>query len=367
MENEANYNIANNKFVRHSALMSAYLSRDFEKFCQLIDEGHNIHCIDTFGMPLINSVIENIDNIKNNKDFFNKLLSSGVLSKNHSNKFDPLTFSIIRQDDIYYMKKILESGANVNIIGKSIEDSDIFSYGPPIFETLCKFDADKINLLLEYNPDLELCNADGQPILSFLFDICMHKDNFLCDFISILVKNGASLEDSDNTGDRPIHYWAKRIGDVKVLDFFIKNNVDFNVRNYFGETPLLLCIRNNHMDAAIALIKNGANLNVQNSEGQTAFMLAANCHELDLLNLMESKCDISKLDNDGENFAHYLVRYLLRSNYDNVDGSAKILQKHRKFFSLKNHFGDSALDILKWGNAKKHSLFINFNEQENML
>ena len=132
----------------NNPLFEAYEERNYDKFCELIDGGENINCINPCGELLISEVVSNFSGKKNNRRFFDKLIESNVLFLKSDNDFDILTASISFQNDIYYMKKILEKGISVNTFGK-VKDSinNIISYGPPIFEVFDKKDVKKIKLL----------------------------------------------------------------------------------------------------------------------------------------------------------------------------------------------------------------------------
>ena len=363
-------NIKTSKYRRHIdapyALVMAYQRGNFEKFSKLIDSGANINCVDVLGYPLISCVIDNFDKIKNNRKFFDKLLSAGVSLDGNEKVFNMLLSSIIRQNDIYYMEKILEMGGNVNGTYFFSDDGHITYYGPPIFEAMCKFDLSKIELLLKYNPHLELCNSDGQPVLSALFEISMNNNDFLKKCLAILIENQAPVDDFDNCGNRTINYWAKYSGDLEALKLLIKCNVDINVRDSYGYTPLMRCIKNNDIESSVVLIKNGANLNIKNFDGKTAVQLAADLHKFDILNFIESKYDIYRLDDSGKNIGHHILNSSLW-NYDgrNIDDCAKFLKDHPDLFSSKNKDDANIIKALKNNSVKRYLRDLNSTSKEN--
>ena len=354
--------------IRHGDLMLAYLASDFKKFCKLIDEGADINCPDVFGDPLIDAVIQNFDKIPDNKKFFDKLLSSGASLKGGHYGYDALTLSILRQDDIYYMKKILDAGANINIKGYAIDNDHVVRYGPPIFESLIKFNSSKIKLLLEYNPDLTLCNIEGNTILISLFEVFKYRNDILSECLPFFIEKGAPLEDSNDCGSRLIHYWANYSGDPDILKLLIKNKIDINIRDFAGFTPLMTCIKRFKTAGTLALIENGANLDIKNFDGQTAAMIAANFHSFDILNLIKSKCNIYTLDNAGKNIGYYVFNSPLW-NHDgcDIEGSAKFFNNNPKLFSSKNKDNLDLIKALKNYDEKKFLRFMNLTRKQNHL
>lgn len=59
-----------------------------------------------------------------------------------------------------------------------------------------------------------------------------------------------------------------------VLKVLLEHGADVNVRNKFGETPLLRSLQYGHEPLARLLIEHGADVNATTEEGETALMVA---------------------------------------------------------------------------------------------
>jgi ankyrin repeat protein len=67
---------------------------------------------------------------------------------------------------------------------------------------------------------------------------------------------------------------AARRGDVEALQQLIRAGVDFNARDRYGQTALMLAAHHGHVRAAMLLVECGADLNVTAKYNLSALMLA---------------------------------------------------------------------------------------------
>ena len=79
-------------------------------------------------------------------------------------------------------------------------------------------------------------------------------------------------------------------------------NIDLNVLNYDGETPLYLAVKNGYSLCATALIECGANLDCPEKRGISPLARALSEDKLDIVRLLVlSGCDLSILNPGYEN------------------------------------------------------------------
>lgn len=107
------------------------------------------------------------------------------------------------------------------------------------------------------------------------------------ELLQTLVNAGAHVHNETTSESRmcPIH-WAASEGKVSSLNFLIDQNVDINVRDSNGCTPLIIATQHNMIPAIIFLIKKGANFDIQDSNGDTALHWAAYKGYLDGVGLL---------------------------------------------------------------------------------
>ena len=377
--------------MQESLLFDALSDGDFKKFCLLIEFGENINCVSVEGKTLISCIVENKFELKNNRKFFDKLMSLNVSLQNSKNKCDILTTAIKYQPDIYYMDQLLKKGINVNstfyleyVDGQDHDDifieDDFVIYGPPIFEAISCFDSKKIDLLLEYKPDLEMCNSNNTPLLSFLMFECYYKPNIIDHFFPILIKKGASITETDLDGKQPIHCWAAYNGNIKNFNLLIKNKININAKDKHGNTPLMDAALNDIYKSASILIKNNADLNLQNKDGRTAIMNTMAFYtdsrmgtrqdvDINMINLfLKPEYNLLLCDNNLENIAHYLAR-CPKEIWDDktIKKYSKLFIKHPKLISQKNIDGNTPMDILKNKSVRIYSKFTKLIEKDKTI
>jgi len=147
-----------------------------------------------------------------------------------------------------------------------------------------------LRLLLEYGADVNLTDKNGKTILHLLTEI-KHQDDVFYSFSKLLVENfGADLSISDNYGQTPLHIFAKmsngsQYGD-EIVKMNIKNGVDINGTDQFGNTPLMNAVKHKNETIAMALINSGANINIKNKNGVTAFDFVSQQHLTAMGNLV---------------------------------------------------------------------------------
>ena len=354
----------NNLEIMENPLFHAYRNEMYNQFCKLLNDGKNINCINKEGETLISEIIKNEGNITNNKKYFNKLLSCGVSLERHGVGYDVVNLSIIKQDDIYYMKKLLENGACVNSFGMHINyDRRHPYYGPPIFESFWREDLRKINLLLKHNPQLNLSNCTATPILNYLFkygtsSMGIHNTKKI---IPILIEKGATVDERDYSGKEPIHYWAesqiyKNSFMDKILNLLLKNNANINSRNERGNTPVMLSAKIGRVSSVLSLISHGANLDIQNAKGKTAAMMIDPKNSYKILEILENNnANFSLCDKLKKNVTHYIAKKITgKKSIKNHKKYIEFIKRHEKLAMQKNLDGETAMDIIKRDKNKNH-------------
>ena len=360
-----NFYNKNNCEKMENPLFQAYRNNMFDKFCCLIKNGENINCINQNGVSLISEVIINKEKFENNKKYFDKLLKEKVFLGKQKLGYDALNLSIKNKKDSYYIIKLIEYGASVNSFGaRKRNNRPSLQYGPPIFELINLGDYEKIKLLLEYNPNLDISNHEGEPILNYLFkyiDAFVHEYEWE-KFIEIFIKNNAPIDERDNQGNEPIHYWAKKMFNentaIKTLNLLLEKNANINSRDKYGNTPLIIASIFGITENVTSLIENSANLDIQNSDGNTAAMVSTSKRNgPKILNILEkNNANLSITNTQKNNVTHLLAKKIISSSSD-IKRFTGIRQqdkypyieflKRRTDLSMqKNIDGETAMDII---------------------
>ncbi len=198
----------------------------------------------------------------------------------------PLCWATIR-NDVECAKVLLSFGADPNITDESGQTSLFFVQTPEMCETL-----------LQAGVDVHVRNS-GQK--SALHQFC----------------RGIVRRDTDN------NY-------VDVIDMLIKADIDVNVCDENGETPLMNAIHAGLLGYARRLIENGADVNAANYGwgNDNAIQFAVRWDQPDIIPLLlEKGADYTALNYAGRNIAHFAcqsgsaktIAVLAASNLNKLD------------------------------------------------
>lgn len=81
-------------------------------------------------------------------------------------------------------------------------------------------------------------------------------------------------------------FLASQIGDVSMLERFIKQGADINMVDTVNSNALMIAVLNNQVESAKILIQNGININHVNKYDATAFWYAMNEKNKKMLQLL---------------------------------------------------------------------------------
>lgn len=119
-----------------------------------------------------------------------------------------------------------------------------------------------------------------------------------------------SLANSNKKNKINLHNEIRK-GNYEKFSEIIKGNIDLNIKNARGETPLQYAISSTLYDFAEALIKSGADIRISDDDGFEAIHLAAKSGVKNLVSILLSKgVPINALTKDHLwSPLHYAVRY----------------------------------------------------------
>jgi len=142
--------------------------------------------------------------------------------------------------------------------------------------------------------------------------------------ININVQNG--------DGDTPLHL-AVRKNHLEIIHFLIKKGADLNLANNIGKSPLHLAAGLGSLELTKILIGAGATLDIRDLSGQSPFHLATwGQHFKTIAYLIEKGCDINAQDSNGKTSLHWAA---LRGN----DEITNFLISNKAMLDIKDHSG----------------------------
>ncbi len=129
--------------------------------------------------------------------------------------------------------------------------------------------------------------------------------------IQTLLKHGASANAKvSNSSLDPLLILVVQKNNVELVKLLCKHGADPNIRNKNNDTPLHTACRNRNIEVAIELVKNkNIDINLVNDEGETPLMLAlmASPPDIPLVQafLDHPKIDLNVQDEEGYTALHY--------------------------------------------------------------
>eukprot|EP00929_Paragymnodinium_shiwhaense_P063737 TRINITY_DN31872_c0_g1_i1.p1 TRINITY_DN31872_c0_g1~~TRINITY_DN31872_c0_g1_i1.p1 ORF type:complete len:209 (+),score=32.12 TRINITY_DN31872_c0_g1_i1:79-627(+) len=114
------------------------------------------------------------------------------------------------------------------------------------------------------------------------------------------VAMNAGQEDNQQGGVTQLMSKAHE-GDATAVRQLIKSGHDVNAQDAYGWTALRYAVRNNHCNAALALLEGGADPNIASTSGRTPLMSAAGNDLLQMVELLinDGNADIMQHDDRG--------------------------------------------------------------------
>lgn len=130
---------------------------------------------------------------------------------------------------------------------------------------------------------------------------------------------------------------------VKIVRYLITNQADINVRNYYGESPLLCAVKVNNIQIVSFLLNQNADMTIRNNKGQNVLSYSVLYSDLAMTTLLyNNQGDINNIDNDGNTLLHLIVQS--QNKNDKKDMLLFCLERGVNI-DLKNNKGKTALEL----------------------
>lgn len=238
-------------------------------------------------------------------------------------------FQAVRIGDVDTMRKILDSGFDVNTLSEDRETA--------LHVSCQKNDLKTISFLLKNKASIESRDSIGS---TPLMKTC---EKGFKDAASLLLENGAKINAVDNSGDNAFNYICMGTGDVETAKILMKFKSNINVSNRYGMNSLMHSSWRKNFELTEFLLKKGLNPNQKDGTDKTPITYASdmigNLQTVQLL--IRNNADVQAEDNYGWSVWTYackrgdpeICEYLVE--YFNESGLSDFLKK-------KDIFGSNA-------------------------
>jgi ankyrin repeat protein len=159
---------------------------------------------------------------------------------------------------------LIENGADVNVKNKD-------GNTPSHMTTT----SDIVKLLIEKGADINVKNKDGDTPLSTHIKNYLYHKNRISKLRADIRKTSGRIRVTYRTRLKESEFFAPQY--AKMVEFFIENGADINIKNKDGDTPLLTYIKifPDKKNTTKLLIKKGADLNIVDQKKRTALHIAS--------------------------------------------------------------------------------------------
>ena len=183
----------------------------------------------------------------------------------------PITLACSAQN-LTLIQRIIELGANVDIQTKE-------GTTPLIILTKNR-NLKIVELMLESKQaDINFCDKDGRNVLHWAVNNNQDNADATNELENLLLSNGVDMNKTDKRNRTPLHYAFVKIGRAftssqidpieTVSNILSRENAKVNVKDQWGYTPLHYAAQRGSTISALYLIKNGAEINSQNNDENT--------------------------------------------------------------------------------------------------
>lgn len=174
--------------------------------------------------------------------------------------------------------------------------------------------------------------------------------------------NMTHLEMVDEKKKSLLHY-AVTGSALDVISYLLSLDINVNMIDQHGETPIFDCARKGKIQIAKLLISKFANINVENRVGELPIHLAAFKGNLDMIKLLvQSGAYLNKATSEDKYPVHYAIG---GGQHEVID---YILKQSKQNYYLKDTYGDTLLHhATKTNNVVMIDALLNQNLNPNAL
>lgn len=196
-----------------------------------------------------------------------------------------LLLKSVNDNDVEQVKQLLASGADPNA-----RDSGSYT---PLMNATIKGNTEMVKALLNSGAKIDETNNLNETALLFAIEAGRTE------LVELLVDKGADMriKGPPPVGATVLHVAARRNTDREILNILLTKAIDLNIRDDYGNTPLMVAAANN-VAVVRLLIDKGADVNAANNKGGTPLMSAVGSPEIIKI-LLQHGADVNARDKDG--------------------------------------------------------------------
>jgi ankyrin repeat protein len=202
-------------------------------------------------------------------------------------------FDYISKQDWDSIKKLIEENNNVDLNIRDESNNYLIQY------VIIYNKIDLIDLFIENKCKIDIIDTDGKCLLYYAIKYNYYK--LVKKLLDINYIGFPIIELKDKNKFYPIHY-AIMYNNYKILELLISKDININIKDGNGNTPLMNAIKTKNNNIIKYLLSNeNININVTNNIGETALHIASNFEQEHTVELLLQNKDININIQDLEN------------------------------------------------------------------
>jgi len=166
--------------------------------------------------------------------------------------------------NIEVIRELLNAGADVNLLNSNGESALM------LLLSYYHMDSDSresmARLLLQAKCDVNVLANDKNA----LFIAC--EDNISTEIFTLIVASGADLAMKDSNGMTALHLCMKYESSIEKIECLLKNGINVDTKDTFGETPLFKAVEKWYTKALLLLLHSNANVLTVTNKNETVLM-----------------------------------------------------------------------------------------------
>jgi hypothetical protein len=156
-------------------------------------------------------------------------------------------------------------------------------------------------------------------------------------------------------GRTQLHFCARNGLTTSVKRLLSIRNINVNVKDVNGETPLHYAAANSHVEIARLLLQNGADVNAKDRWDRTPLHIAAFRGHVDILHLLvENGADLEAQDNEGWRALHSAALF------GHLPFIQELISRYHVDINPRENNGTTALSVARHGHPEPHLTVITF-------
>jgi hypothetical protein len=168
---------------------------------------------------------------------------------------------------------IFNVGAMEPTVDKNVNAPD---YKQLLAEAIEKKDAALFRKSVQNGAGSEITGADGGNVFHLIDDKLADEE-----IVSILAKNGISIDEKDNYGNSPLHN-AVLSGNNDYARILINQRANLNIKNILGLSPLHVATFLNNEEVVNQMLIKGAEIDLKGNSGYTPLHIASEMNHIGL-------------------------------------------------------------------------------------